>query len=107
MDQVEIKRYIDNLQGVKHMESEEEEFTNINTKTRGQTAFHEEIHLDLETNNVNKTPLEIDENDLPLSVKTEQIHKKKAGFSNAQTPKNKSTLKVHQTDEKLNDRSIV
>jgi len=55
MDPVEIKRYIDNLQGGdisennkdKSKDADEEEFTNVNTKTRGQTAVnHEGIHLE-------------------------------------------------------------
>ena len=94
MDQEEIARQLKNFKG----EAELERTGGINL---------DEIHAEFDYDGA-KQPLEVDENDMALSLKTEHIAGAKAKKLQlaSKTPKQMKMDKI-QTDENLNERSHV
>ena len=80
MNDDEIKRYMANLKGDQGNKSDEENASNTKTRiTRGGELNHDDIDFDLiNPMAADKTHLEYDEGDLPLSIKTDAIINKKA-----------------------------
>jgi hypothetical protein len=76
MNDDEIKRYILNMKGEAIFSDEEHSVTGANTKTRITLRKDEglnidDIQFDLEKNLDNTTPLELDEIEMPFSLRTE------------------------------------
>jgi len=115
MNDDEIKRYMANMKGDQANRSDEENLAS-GTKTRitrGNELNHDDIDFDLNNPNADKTHLEYDENDLPLSLKSDAI----VGKKNNNTSKldiatpvpnelNRNTFRA-KTDEELNDKSLI
>ena len=79
MNDDEIKRYMANLKGDQGNKSDEEASGTKTRITRGGEINHDDIDFDLNNPiNQDKTHLEYDENDLPLSIKSDAIIGKKA-----------------------------
>ena len=88
---------------------EYDEENDPNTKTRITRNAQGEIinHLDIKFNieqGMSQEPLEIDENEMPLSATTEKVFDKKLMTV---TERKRNSFKQHRTDDDLNNRSFV
>jgi len=113
MNDDEIKRYIANMKGEAHLsEDEDHTATAANTKTkltlRKDDGLNvDDIHFDLEKNLDNTTPLELDENEMPFSLRTEKRKTDKLDLTPHSMAKPSNSKGLHKTDDLLKDRSFV
>ena len=76
MNENEIKRYLANLKGDDAADITDDEEANGNTKTRvtKQEINADEIEFEMQQNNLDRTHIEYDENDMPLSNNTHSFN---------------------------------
>ena len=112
MNEDEIKRYMAKIKGDQGNKSDDDiEHSGTKTRITGRGEInHDDIEFDLNNPiNHDKTHLEYDENDLPLSIKSDAIIGKKnnkADYLDVSTPKHLETRNTFRAkdDEELNQK---